>query len=79
MNRMLCRSALWTGAMLITGALGAAEEAQPATEACEVRVMTFNIRYNNPLDGNNAWPHRKEAVAQIIQTHPISPACRRRC
>ena len=21
-----------------------------------VRVMTFNIRYNNPKDGPNAWP-----------------------
>ncbi|MFW6171162.1 MAG: endonuclease/exonuclease/phosphatase family protein [Planctomycetota bacterium] len=31
-----------------------------------VQVMTFNIRYNNPQDGENAWPHRKDMVADII-------------
>jgi endonuclease/exonuclease/phosphatase family metal-dependent hydrolase len=32
-----------------------------------VRVLTFNIRYNNPLDGANGWPHRQEAVAKLIK------------
>lgn len=32
-----------------------------------VRVMTFNIRLNLASDGENAWPNRKEAVANIIQ------------
>jgi endonuclease/exonuclease/phosphatase family metal-dependent hydrolase len=31
--------------------------------------MTFNIRYNNPGDGENAWPHRKDMVADIIRQH----------
>lgn len=31
-----------------------------------LRVMTFNIRYNNPEDGINAWPHRKQHVANMI-------------
>jgi endonuclease/exonuclease/phosphatase family metal-dependent hydrolase len=34
-----------------------------------LRVMTFNIRYNNPQDGKNAWPHRKEKVASVIRLH----------
>ncbi|MFO7904709.1 MAG: endonuclease/exonuclease/phosphatase family protein [Planctomycetota bacterium] len=33
----------------------------------QLRLMTFNIRYNNPSDGQNAWPHRKELVADIIR------------
>jgi endonuclease/exonuclease/phosphatase family metal-dependent hydrolase len=34
--------------------------------AAELRVLTFNIRYNNLLDGANAWSYRKEAVAKLI-------------
>ncbi len=28
--------------------------------------MSFNIRYNNPGDGINAWPNRKDWVASLI-------------
>lgn len=31
-----------------------------------VEVMTFNIRYNNPDDGENAWPNRRDRVAEIM-------------
>ena len=31
--------------------------------------MTFNIRYDEPLDKENAWPHRKELVASMIRFH----------
>lgn len=34
-----------------------------------LRVMTFNIRLNLASDGENAWPHRKEAVANLIRLH----------
>ncbi|MDH3371746.1 MAG: endonuclease/exonuclease/phosphatase family protein [Gammaproteobacteria bacterium] len=30
------------------------------------RVMTFNIRYDTPDDKEDAWPHRREPVAQLI-------------
>jgi endonuclease/exonuclease/phosphatase family metal-dependent hydrolase len=30
------------------------------------RVMSFNIRFNNPGDGPDAWPNRKEMVAGMI-------------
>ena len=33
------------------------------------RIMTFNIRYNNPADGENAWSHRKGLVKSVIQFH----------
>ena len=32
-------------------------------------VLSFNIRYNTPNDGENAWPYRKQHVAALIQFH----------
>ena len=34
-----------------------------------IRVMTFNIRYDEPRDGVNAWPNRKTKVADVIRFH----------
>lgn len=31
--------------------------------------MTFNIKYNEPRDGENAWEFRKEKVADVIRFH----------
>lgn len=32
-----------------------------------IRVMTFNIRYDNPRDSINAWPNRAEQVVEFIK------------
>lgn len=37
--------------------------------AAPLRVMSFNIRYDNPNDGVNAWPNRKDWVASLIRFH----------
>lgn len=46
------------------------EEMQQQNEARQssdpLTVMSYNIRYNNPGDGINAWPHRKDHVAEMI-------------
>ncbi|MCC7523493.1 MAG: endonuclease/exonuclease/phosphatase family protein [Chitinophagaceae bacterium] len=34
-----------------------------------VTIATYNIRYNNPGDSLNAWPHRKENVKALIRFH----------
>ncbi|MCP4723867.1 MAG: endonuclease/exonuclease/phosphatase family protein [bacterium] len=34
-----------------------------------INVMSFNIRYNNPGDGDNAWPNRKDIAAGMITFH----------
>jgi endonuclease/exonuclease/phosphatase family metal-dependent hydrolase len=34
-----------------------------------IKVLSFNIRYNNPQDGENAWPLRKEQVVSVIRFH----------
>jgi endonuclease/exonuclease/phosphatase family metal-dependent hydrolase len=42
------------------GAIASVQAQEP------VRVMSYNIRYNNPDDGINAWPNRKDHVAEMI-------------
>lgn len=34
-----------------------------------VKVMSFNIRYNNPGDGENAWPNRVDLVQRLLGYH----------
>ncbi len=38
-------------------------------DSAPIRVMTFNIRFDNPDDGPDAWPNRKEMVARTIRFH----------
>jgi endonuclease/exonuclease/phosphatase family metal-dependent hydrolase len=40
-----------------------------AAQTPSIRVMTFNIRYDEPRDGVNAWPKRKQKVADVIRFH----------
>lgn len=39
-----------------------------------IKVMSWNIRYNNPGDGVNSWPHRKDWVAEIVSNNKIDIA-----
>ena len=34
-----------------------------------MRVMTFNLRFENDEDGENAWGHRRELVVEIISRY----------
>ncbi len=34
-----------------------------------MNVITYNIRVNNPADGENAWFSRKEMVGQLLKFH----------
>lgn len=34
-----------------------------------VKVMSYNIRFDNPADGVNAWPNRIEKVAALIRKY----------
>lgn len=40
-----------------------------------VNVITYNIRYNNPGDGINAWPNRKSNVKALIKFHDADILC----
>jgi endonuclease/exonuclease/phosphatase family metal-dependent hydrolase len=46
-----------------------ASVAQAGSDAPSLRVMSFNLRYNNAGDGPNAWPLRKVWVAKLIRFH----------
>jgi endonuclease/exonuclease/phosphatase family metal-dependent hydrolase len=37
--------------------------------AQSLKVMTYNIRYDNPGDGVNAWPNRIEKVTALIRKY----------
>uniref|UniRef100_UPI003217E59E endonuclease/exonuclease/phosphatase family protein n=1 Tax=uncultured Draconibacterium sp. TaxID=1573823 RepID=UPI003217E59E len=37
--------------------------------AQQMNIMSFNIRYNNPNDGVNAWPNRIEMVNDLLKFH----------
>lgn len=34
-----------------------------------LRVMTFNVRYGNARDGDDAWPHRRALVLRVVEEH----------
>ncbi|NOX89065.1 MAG: endonuclease/exonuclease/phosphatase family protein [Calditrichaeota bacterium] len=38
-----------------------------AQDNAPVKVMSLNIRYDNPDDGSNAWTNRKELIIQTIR------------
>ena len=40
-----------------------------ACNAQEIRVMSYNIRFDNPGDSINAWPNRKEKVFQLLKKY----------
>ena len=63
--RVLLAAALLTACVPGPMRRGAGRDAAPAP----LRVMTFNIRYDNPGDGVNAWPNRKDWVASLIRWH----------
>lgn len=55
-------------AAVVIGGFSASFYAQNSSER-SLRVMTFNIRYNEPRDGVNAWENRKTKVADVIRFH----------
>jgi endonuclease/exonuclease/phosphatase family metal-dependent hydrolase len=48
---------------------GASTSPSATATGTPLRVMSFNIRYNNPGDGINAWPNRNAWVASLIRFH----------
>lgn len=62
--------ALSLGGIVLAGCQGeASPSSSPQVDDNSMRVMTFNIRYNNPDDGEHAWPNRRDSVAALIRFH----------
>lgn len=34
-----------------------------------LRILTYNIRYNTSADGEHAWPHRRDRVADLLHLY----------
>ncbi len=56
-------------ACAVLAATGWAPAAAAGQAAEPFNVASYNLRYNNPGDGPNAWPARKEAVKALIRYH----------
>jgi endonuclease/exonuclease/phosphatase family metal-dependent hydrolase len=39
------------------------------------KIMTYNIRYDNPGDGINCWDNRKEFVSSLMRFHGADMVC----
>ncbi|QZT38807.1 endonuclease/exonuclease/phosphatase family protein [Halosquirtibacter xylanolyticus] len=39
------------------------------------RIMTYNIRYDNPNDGEQSWSHRKDGILALIKYHDPQILC----
>jgi endonuclease/exonuclease/phosphatase family metal-dependent hydrolase len=55
--------------IIVVGCLSASTNVATPKEPSHIRVMTFNIRYDEPQDKENAWPNRKGFVASMIRFH----------
>ena len=49
--------------------LGSVSGQATAADAEPLRVMTFNIRYDNPQDGLDIWANRKDKVASMVRLY----------
>ena len=52
---------------LLIGLAACSTSSRVASSDAPLRVMSFNIRLNTESDGENAWPHRIDAVERIMQ------------
>ena len=60
MPNSLSNTICWSALCLILA--GCSPDAEPVV----VTAMTFNIRYDNPNDGVDAWENRKDWVSEVI-------------
>lgn len=58
--------------MLLLLATGVNAQRKPTNY---INVMSYNIRYNNAADGENAWPNRKDNVKALIKFHDTDILC----
>ena len=37
--------------------------------ALELSLLSFNVRYDNPADGPDRWPNRRDQVIALVKAH----------
>ena len=55
--------------ILVSTSVSSLASVSQSNDSRSLKVMTFNIRYDEPRDKENAWPNRKELVAGLILRH----------
>jgi len=69
-NRLTKIFIIVVGCVVVSGSIKVLRSASRYPEDSRyIRVMTFNIRYDEPRDRANAWPNRRELVASMIRFH----------
>ena len=43
--------------------------AAPVLAQVDLNVATYNLRFDNPQDGKNVWPQRRDAVRALVRYH----------
>lgn len=65
------RTIFLTSLVLALSACGSSDPVPPSGEVtagpASMRVMSYNIRYNNPDDDENAWPNRADRLAAQLR------------
>jgi endonuclease/exonuclease/phosphatase family metal-dependent hydrolase len=64
---------LLTAALLAVAQTTATAQPRPAPKNI-LRVLTYNIRYDNPADGADAWSRRRDAMGKFIADEKIDIA-----
>lgn len=67
-----CTAAVLAFLLIALGIFGITASESPSGKS--INAMSFNIRYDNQGDKENAWPNRKEMVAATIRFHKIDIA-----
>lgn len=69
MKTMSSFSSKMLASALLLGAIAAPAWSAAAASPAPINVATYNLRYNNPGDGPDAWPNRKDTVKALIRYH----------
>lgn len=57
--------------LLLLLSFGCGQVQQKTSSKAKINVMTFNIRYDNPEDGENNWKYRKDRVANTVYFYDV--------
>lgn len=66
MKTLLLISASWFMIALQTTSTNSSERNAEMIQTDSISVMSYNIRYDTPDDGINAWPNRSDQVAEVM-------------
>jgi endonuclease/exonuclease/phosphatase family metal-dependent hydrolase len=76
LGRLILRQCLQALAITVIGTLPPCAKAEERLEdgPASLRALTFNIRYDNPADGENGWKHRRDGIAKLIAERKVDVA-----